>query len=156
MSRQFNMSDEVHVRNSHPAAVRKPQRKCQRRMLRQLWFRWTRRPRLCHLPLQPLIMASRGLLGEISLLESFCSRLFVPSKVSLPSINIYNVEYAELPAECHGGLATPAPLPASIPLDKIMSNIEPCLMLRSFLVVHLTALCFSSPVKIQQRRKTST
>mmetsp|Transcript_7038 Transcript_7038/g.16693 ORF Transcript_7038/g.16693 Transcript_7038/m.16693 type:complete len:416 (-) Transcript_7038:202-1449(-) len=54
------------------------------------------------------------------------------SRVSLPSINIYNVEYAELPAECHGGLATPAPLPASIPLDKIMSNIAQNLDLKGW------------------------
>ena len=76
-------------------------------------------------------MASRGLLDKISLLESNLFPSACALKVSLPSINIYNVEYAELPAECHGGLATPAPLPPSIPLDKIMSNIEPCPMLRS-------------------------
>eukprot|EP00438_Fugacium_kawagutii_P027379 Skav211475 [mRNA] locus=scaffold1118:102962:121514:- [translate_table: standard] len=50
-------------------------------------------------------------------------------KVSLPTVNVYNVEFAELPTEW-GGLASPAPLPASIPMDKIMSNIEPELKLR--------------------------
>lgn len=53
-------------------------------------------------------------------------------EVSLPTVNVYNVEFAELPTEW-GGLASPAPLPASIPMDKIMSNIEPQLKLR-----HLT------------------
>ena len=47
-------------------------------------------------------------------------------EVSLPTVNVYNVEFAELPNECYGGgLASPAPLPASIPMDKIMSNIAP-------------------------------
>lgn len=47
-------------------------------------------------------------------------------EVSLPTVNVYNVEFAELPNECYGGgLAKPAPLPASIPMDKIMSNIAP-------------------------------
>eukprot|EP00913_Durusdinium_trenchii_P003968 g3676.t1 len=45
-------------------------------------------------------------------------------RVSLPTVNVYNVEFAELPGECYGGgLGSPAPLPASIPMDKIMSNI---------------------------------
>lgn len=39
-------------------------------------------------------------------------------------MNVYNVEFAELPPECYSGtLATPAPLPTSIPIDKIMGNI---------------------------------
>ena len=49
-----------------------------------------------------------------------------PHEVSLPTVNVYNVEFAELPGECYGGgLGSPAPLPASIPMDKIMSNIAP-------------------------------
>ena len=54
-------------------------------------------------------------------------------EVSLPTVNVYNVEFAELPNECYGGgLASPAPLPASIPMD-IMSNIAAELQTSVFL-----------------------
>ena len=63
---------------------------------------------------------------EEELLEVTPSTSSRPRAVSLPTVNVYNVEFAELPNECYGGgLATPAPLPASIPMDKIMSNIAP-------------------------------
>ncbi|CAJ1348768.1 unnamed protein product [Effrenium voratum] len=45
------------------------------------------------------------------------------TRASLPAVTVYNVEFAELPAECYGGLRTPCQLPASIPMDKIMTNI---------------------------------
>lgn len=41
----------------------------------------------------------------------------------LPLINVYRVEDTEIPPEVYGGLATPAPLPSSIPIDKVMTNI---------------------------------
>lgn len=40
-----------------------------------------------------------------------------------PLISVYRVEDAEIPQEVWAGLATPAPLPASIPMDKVMTNI---------------------------------
>ncbi|CAL1170047.1 unnamed protein product [Cladocopium goreaui] len=62
--------------------------------------------------------------AEEELLEHTPSTSSRPRAVSLPTVNVYNVEFAELPNECYGGgLASPAPLPASIPMDKIMSNI---------------------------------
>ena len=107
-------------------------RKHQKQKLLSLWSRSKRRQRPCPRPQRPLVMARLECLGlqasSSASLESALGMLCRP-QVSLPSINIYNVEYAELPAECHGGLSAPAPLPASIPMDKIMSNIEPCLIL---------------------------
>lgn len=41
----------------------------------------------------------------------------------LPLINVYRVEDADIPQEVFGGIASPAPLPSSIPIDKVMTNI---------------------------------
>eukprot|EP00933_Yihiella_yeosuensis_P073980 TRINITY_DN82791_c0_g1_i1.p1 TRINITY_DN82791_c0_g1~~TRINITY_DN82791_c0_g1_i1.p1 ORF type:complete len:432 (+),score=70.10 TRINITY_DN82791_c0_g1_i1:123-1418(+) len=45
------------------------------------------------------------------------------ANVTLPVISVYRVEDAELPVEASSGLGTPARLPASIPMDKVMTNI---------------------------------
>jgi len=42
---------------------------------------------------------------------------------AMPVISVYRVEDAELPREAYGGLGTPCPLPPSIPMDKVMTNI---------------------------------
>ena len=64
-------------------------------------------------------------------------------EVSLPTVNVYNVEFAELPNECYGGgLAKPAPLPASIPMDKIMSNIAPWWQKLSPTSPSRTSICY--------------
>jgi len=42
---------------------------------------------------------------------------------AMPVISVYRVEDAELPQEVYGGLGTPCPLPPSIPMDKVMTNI---------------------------------
>jgi hypothetical protein len=42
---------------------------------------------------------------------------------ALPLISVYRVEDAELPAEVIGDSAMSAPLPATIPMDKVMTNI---------------------------------
>jgi len=42
---------------------------------------------------------------------------------ALPIISVYRVEDAELPAEVIGDSAISAPLPATIPMDKVMTNI---------------------------------
>lgn len=41
----------------------------------------------------------------------------------LPPINVYRVEDAELPAEVVDDVARSAPLPATIPMEKVMTNI---------------------------------
>ncbi|CAE8612675.1 unnamed protein product [Polarella glacialis] len=46
-----------------------------------------------------------------------------PTSAALPVISVYRVEDAELPPEAYSGLGPPAPLPASIPMDKVMTNI---------------------------------
>jgi len=70
------------------------------------------------------VIAQPGNHVEEDLIETTPSTSSRPRGVSLPTVNVYNVEFAELPNECYGGgLAKPAPLPASIPMDKIMSNI---------------------------------
>lgn len=43
--------------------------------------------------------------------------------VTLPLISVYRVEDAELPAEVMVDSATAAPLPPTIPMDKVMTNI---------------------------------
>jgi hypothetical protein len=45
------------------------------------------------------------------------------STSALPLISVYRVEDAELPAEVIGESAMSAPLPATIPMDKVMTNI---------------------------------
>jgi hypothetical protein len=44
------------------------------------------------------------------------------SQVAIP-VSVYRVEDAELPAEAYGGLSTPCPLPPSIPIAKVLTNI---------------------------------
>jgi len=44
------------------------------------------------------------------------------SQVAIP-VSVYRVEDAELPPEAYGGLSTPCPLPPSIPIAKVMTNI---------------------------------
>eukprot|EP00440_Ansanella_granifera_P038454 gb/GFBE01041727.1/.p1 GENE.gb/GFBE01041727.1/~~gb/GFBE01041727.1/.p1 ORF type:complete len:427 (+),score=90.33 gb/GFBE01041727.1/:1-1281(+) len=45
------------------------------------------------------------------------------SQLTMPGTSVYRVEDAELPEECWGSLRTPAPLPPTIPIDKVMTNI---------------------------------
>lgn len=45
------------------------------------------------------------------------------SSSALPLISVYRVEDAELPAEVIGDSAMSAPLPVTIPMDKVMTNI---------------------------------
>eukprot|EP00931_Biecheleriopsis_adriatica_P081221 TRINITY_DN54555_c0_g1_i1.p1 TRINITY_DN54555_c0_g1~~TRINITY_DN54555_c0_g1_i1.p1 ORF type:complete len:423 (-),score=110.81 TRINITY_DN54555_c0_g1_i1:85-1353(-) len=45
------------------------------------------------------------------------------SQVTIPVISVYRVEDAELPPEAYGGLQTPCPLPPTIPMDKVLTNI---------------------------------
>lgn len=42
---------------------------------------------------------------------------------ALPVINVYRVEEAEIPDEVFGDLRTLSPLPSTIPMDKVMTNI---------------------------------